>query len=143
GTNAEGTYPPMGVSYLKQEANTNEQMLKFRPLPVQFASIETHFRRGYCEWIADCVAPEAISDDDRLAAIRKGTASFDAYPDNPIRLKWDKFMLEDASSPFFVNFRGVSDYNSKLVGAEKGTSLINNQAEAHGNMFFYAFEYFW
>lgn len=146
GTNPEGTYPPMGVSYLLQESNENLHLLKFRPFPVEFVPLETHFKRGYCEWIADCSAPKAIEDDDRKAAIRKGTAAFDAWPDKTAEMPaliWDKFMLEDASSPFFVNFRGVADYNSKLAPDEKRTALINNQSEHHGNMFFYALEYFW
>jgi hypothetical protein len=148
GTNPEGSYPPLGIDYLLKDADPNDsdafrgQMLKYRPIEVSATHLEAHFKQGYCEWIADCASVEAISDLQHSEAIEKGKAAFEACPTTSIKLVWDKFLLTDPTSPFFLNMRSFVDYNSSLLPSEK-TATIDNNSSTHGDSFTFGMEYFW
>lgn len=148
GTNAEGVYPPLSIAYLMREAGGldsiafRNQMLKYRPLPVTAVPFQTQFKRAYCEWIADCDGAEAISDSEYAEALNRGKAGFEAYPSRAVNLNWNKLLINDAGSPFFLNMRGKAHYNRLLTPAEKGTALINDEP-ATGDSFIYGMEYFW
>lgn len=149
GTNAEGLYPPLSINYLLKDAVGLDpdafrgQMLKYRPLEVSFTHLETHFKQAFCEWIADCDGVEAISDHQQAQAIQKGKSAFEACPQAVLRLVWDKFLLTDPTSPFFLNMRSFGDYNDSLSPLEKPTAAIDNTSATHGDSFTFGMEYFW
>jgi hypothetical protein len=149
GTNADGLYPPLSIDYLLKDAGGLDsdafrgQMLKYRPIQVSSTHLETHFNQAFCEWIADCDSVEAISEQQHSESLQRGKAAFEACPKAVLRPVWDKLLLTDPTSPFYLNIRSFEDYNDLLTPSEKATASISNISAEHGDSFTFGMEYFW
>lgn len=132
----DGPYPPDRV----KDLNGLSQLF-YRPIAVNGTPFETHFRRGYCELIADEDSSKAISEQELKAAIVLGRKAFDSSGKLDKRIKWDKLQLVDPTSPFLLFFRGREQYNSLLTLEEKETyKPLDSGDESKlkaGLMFFY------
>jgi len=93
--------------------------LRYRPIEIEAATLETELRRAYCELIADCSGIEDLDLDELKEATKHGVKAAELAGKLTTKVNWDELLYCDATSPFMINLRSFDEYNERIEVLKK------------------------